>query len=80
MPGIIGIIDPSKSERQLKDIIEHMTAVIRHDDRYKIDSFNFESSISAARVHLGIFNDYKQPVLKLPAASSGESSTVRNSV
>jgi len=63
MPGIVGIIDPTQPKHYLQGILQHMTTILQHDDTYKVDSYNFKDSVCAARVHLGILNDYRQPVL-----------------
>lgn len=62
MPGIVGIIDPNKSGRHLQTILKQMVTLLQHDETYKINYSDFDESVSAARVHLGIFNDYRQPL------------------
>ena len=63
MPGLVGVIDPTQKDDYLNKTLQKMCSLIQHDKSYKIDHCRFKNFASIARVHIGIFNNYKQPLL-----------------
>jgi len=60
MPGIIGIVSQSNIP-QIKFLFDKTVESILHENWYKVNNFA-TPNLALARVHLGIFNQEKQPI------------------